>query len=287
MQGPKPSLPAACVASRSLAVACAWICFLAALESTLAHEFDADDSDSPSQEVLQREQVVDSSSLEAVNAPAATATDDLFAPSSRAYVAPIIGPSWSTLSRSLEDVRLSSSNGNLFTAGGAIGCTIPSEFGQFRVELESRYRDSYTVRKTTEVGVSGFRVGDNWSVLANTWLDFQVTKDFGMYAGGGLGGGGYSMTAAGISYGGDFVVTGQSKVATFAWQAGGGVIYALNDRVHFDVGYRFYNVADGTLPLTFFGDNLPLGTGNLTTSFTASELLFSLRIYDPLSPSKR
>lgn len=270
-------------ACRSLVIALTWICIAGVPESCLADELDADAGSAASQQALEAERVGDSSHNNAFNSSDSTSPDLLFSPQGRAYIAPIIGASWATLSRSFEGERLRSANANLFTAGGAIGCTIPAERGQIRVEIEPRYRDSYTVLKTTEIGASGFRTGDNWSVLANTWFDFGITKSLGVYAGGGLGGGGYTVNMAASTYGGDVVFEAQHKVATFAWQAGGGAIYALNDRVHFDLGYRFYGTADGNVPVDVYMTGLPPLTRSMTTSFTASELLFTLRIYDPLS----
>jgi opacity protein-like surface antigen len=249
----------------------------------LADESDAETIDTPSQQVLDGENLINSPRDDGGTRIASTTPDLLFASTSRAYIAPIIGPSWATLSRSTEGQSLSSANGNLFTAGGALGYTIPTERGQLRFEIEPRYRDSYTVLKTTEMGSSAFRTGDNWSVLANTWLDLGITNNFGLYAGGGVGGGGYTIDLAGVTHDGDIAITGSSKIGTFAWQAGGGAIYALSDRIQFDAGYRFYNVADGNIPVTTYVAGLPPQTGSITTSFTASELLFSVRIYDPLS----
>ena len=250
--------------------------------SCFAEEFDEDTVDAPSKKMPEFESINNSSSLAAFEATPQTSNDFLFATTSRAYVAPIIGASWATLSRSLENQRLSAANGNLFTAGGAFGRAIPTERGQLRIEVEPRYRDSYTLLKENDVGASAFRTSDNWSVLANTWLDFQVTNRFGIYAGGGLGVGGYSVAVAGVTNAGD-VLVGASKISTFAWQAGGGAMYALNERVHLDIGYRFYNVADGNLPVTAYPAGLPAMTGNINTSFTASEMLLSVRIYDPFS----
>jgi len=270
-------------ACRSLVITLAWICITTVPESCLADELDADTRAAPIQKVLEPEDVADVPPSTAFNSTDSTPTDLLFSPQSRAYIAPIVGASWGSLSRTFEGEKLSSASGNLFTAGGALGYTIPAERGQIRVEIEPRYRDSYTLIKAREIGASSFRTGDNWSVLANTWFDFGITNRLGVYAGGGLGGGGYTVNMAAVTYEGDIGFESQSKVATLAWQAGGGAIYALNDRVQFDVGYRFYGVANGDVPVTVYADGLAPFTRNMTTSFTASELLFTMRIYDPLS----
>ena len=118
---------------------------------------------------------------------------------------------------------------------------IPRAVGQLRLEVESRYRDSYKLNAPTNGLLTGsFSVGDNWSMLANACRDIPLTEQVGLYAGGGIGGGGYSM-----DYDVSFLslqLAGKSQIATFAWQAGGGVMYALGERVTLDLGYRFCNV---------------------------------------------
>jgi opacity protein-like surface antigen len=75
--------------------------------------------------------------------------------------------------------------------------------------------------------------------------------------------------------------SGSSQVATFAWQVGGGGIWAINDRITFDVGYRFYSLQPSDTTI-FVSDGFvrePLGSSQ--HGFSASELMLSLRIYDP------
>ncbi len=55
--------------------------------------------------------------------------------------------------------------------------------------------------------------------------------------------------------------------AAFAWQAGGGVIWEVTERLTFDVGYRFFQT-----------DVIEQAD---TTQFQASELMFTLRLYEP------
>lgn len=248
---PKTDFLAIC---RPLAITLAWILVAAVPEPCLADDLDADAGVAQSQQVLEPEHDDDSPPITASYSTDSTSPDLLFSSQSRIYIAPIIGASWASLARSFENERLGSANGNLFTAGGALGLTIPTERGQIRVEIEPRYRDSYTLLRANEIGASSFRTGDNWSVLANAWVDFGITNRLGVYAGGGLGGGGYTVDMAAATYGAEAVLGAQHKVSTFAWQAGGGAIYALNDRVHFDVGYRFYGNANGNVPFEVYAD---------------------------------
>jgi opacity protein-like surface antigen len=180
----------------------------------------------------------------------------------RFYLAPIVGASWGQLlvQESLFE------NENLFTAGGAAGVAITRPMGQVRIEAEGRYRDGLA----GSLGVVDILATDNWSSLANVWRDFGVTESLGVYAGGGIGAGGYRFVydAAGDEFA-NFQGTG------FAWQIGTGVIYAVSDRVTLDLGYRYYSV--GPLVACDCG-GLP---GEISNQFVSNELLFTVRIYDP------
>jgi len=76
--------------------------------------------------------------------------------------------------------------------------------------------------------------------------------------------------------------SGSSVVNTFAWQVGTGVTYQLNDRITFDTGYRFLAMTPGSTPLALANGGVsgqPVGSS--TSAFSASELLLSIRIYEP------
>ena len=100
-----------------------------------------------------------------------------------------------------------------------------------------------------------------------------------------MGGGGYRYSMAGsVAFAGEATVlsyASNAQVASFAWQAGGGVIWNLSNRVALDVGYRFFSIDQSPTTLTGFIDGVPLGSIVLPQQFTASELLFGLRIYEP------
>ena len=179
----------------------------------------------------------------------------------RFYVAPIIGASWGQF---LIDDGLAA-RPSLFTGGAAAGVAIARPFGQLRIEGEGRYRDGFQ----NTVGLLNYGATDNWSALCNVWRDFGVTERMGIYGGAGIGGGGYRFTYT--ADGGDFV---NGQRAAFAWQAGGGVIYAASDRVTLDLGYRYYG--------TDMVDGCDCGQpGGLKNQFLANELLFAIRIYEP------
>jgi opacity protein-like surface antigen len=210
----------------------------------------------------------------------------------RFYVTGMLGESFATLAEPLyqEVSRGSAINRSVFTAGGAAGIAFERDNGRLRIEVEGRGRDDVTAglnQSLPEEFAANFNwaAADGWSALFNVWRDFSVSEKVDLYLGGGVGGGGYRYSMAGsVAFPGEETVlsyTGNAQVASFAWQAGGGVIWNLSDRVAFDVGYRFFSIDQSPTTLTGFIDGVPLGSIVLPQQFTASELLFGLRIYEP------
>lgn len=235
---------------------------------------------------------------EVATPPAASAWDDVAiqpvasrsAGEPRFYVTGLLGESFVTLADPVygeifTDRRL---NRSVITAGGAAGLAFEREDGQLRVEVEGQGRDDVTAAfRDTLAPVLGadFRwaANDGWSALVNVWRDFSIDEQVDLYLGGGVGAGGYrydldgavSLFAAEITY------VSSAQVAAFAWQVGCGIVWNVSDRVAFDVGYRFFSIdqADTTLNVAAVG--VPLASVGLLQQYTASELLFGLRIYEP------
>jgi opacity protein-like surface antigen len=211
-------------------------------------------------------------------------------PARRFYVTGLLGTSFATLDDPLYgDLGGGGINNNLLTAGGAVGIGFARDNGQLRLEVEGRGRDDLTRQWSPQVFAplsSQLNVAakDGWSAMVNGWRDFTVAERVDLYAGGGIGVGGYRYSASG-GFGMDGVqvlgIRSAAQETAFAWQAGGGVIYNISERVAFDVGYRFFSIdqADSTYIVSFMGMDAP-GQA-LAQQFTASELLFGLRIYEP------
>ena len=218
--------------------------------------------------------------------------------SSRLYVAGIVGASFATLTSggSFESIPGSvfsptgSVNDTLFTGGGAVGMAFAKSSGQLRMELEGRDRGAMS--GPTTLNVSGGTILDRpmtttasgvWSFMTNFWRDYDLTSTLGLYAGGGIGIGGYQYQTRSLDP--DLVVSGANTINSFAWQAGTGVTYQVSSRVTFDVGYRFFSIGDGSTPLLSSGSTGGgppyFFFGNSVSSITASELLLSVRIYEP------
>jgi opacity protein-like surface antigen len=241
---------------------------------------------------------IDLASFGAVAGPPASVWEDVriqpvgnwTADAPRCYVTGLLGVSFVTLSDPLyEDMFAGKSlNRSVITAGGAAGLAFEREDGQLRIEVEGQGRDDVTASfRDAIVPVFGadFRwaASDGWSALVNVWRDFSITEQVDLYLGGGVGAGGYRYGVdGGVSFFGIEITSASSaQVAAFAWQAGGGVVWNVTERVAFDAGYRFFSIdqADTTLNVSAVG--MPLASVGVFQQYVASELLFGLRIYEP------
>jgi opacity protein-like surface antigen len=201
----------------------------------------------------------------------------------RFYITGIIGASFATLQSGGANTAGDFSNtgraaANLLTAGGALGTAIDREAGLLRLEVEGRGRDMLTGRTNsfappTPTYFYSVRAADGWSVMANAWREWYLNDRLGFYGGGGIGAGGYRLTVD------DGVVSGYGHVGGFAWQAGTGTTLRLTQRTTLDLGYRFFDTVSDGLPLTVTGT--PVSGGTYQSNFYASELLLSVRIYEP------
>lgn len=196
---------------------------------------------------------------------------------SRFYLSGILGSSWGTLTVD----EPPSVNQPLFTAGGAAGIAFERENGRLRLEFEGRYRDPIGETVIDADAFGTVRAADGWSTMVNLWRDVDVTERLGMYAGGGIGAGGYNFRVNGSFPAGNANFSGGDGVSSFAWQAGGGLLFDLGERVTFDLGYRFFSIDPSSTTVTVTQSSLPMQTVGVGSHFTASELLFTVRIYEP------
>ncbi|MEI6239087.1 MAG: hypothetical protein WCR51_01740 [Planctomycetia bacterium] len=245
------------------------------------------------------------SSLDSVLADAGQAVgDDAFAftpvafdgePSRiRGYVSAIAGGSFGTINAggtsffgSNEIRTVGAASEAMFTGGGAIGMALDRPSGLLRMEVEGRARGP--LNGQTELLVVNAdpqfsfpintTVSGGWSAMTNFWRDWFVSDRFGVYGGGGFGIGGYQYSSQINILGAGFEAA--STVNTFAWQVGTGFTYRLSDRVTFDTGYRFFAMTPGSSPLILATPLYSQVIGTTSSAFSASELLLSVRIYEP------
>ena len=197
------------------------------------------------------------------------------------YVSGILGASFDTLFTGAPPAIQQTA----FSAGGALGVALNRPNGLLRFEFEGRGRDN--IGETFALDAANYStisVSDGWSAMANMWRDLFFTKNFGAYAGGGIGGGGYRSTYSGaLPIIGYPAINGSSHTSSFAWQAGCGVVYAVNSRLTLDLGYRFYALEPTQTDIYSSGTaaSPPVLVGSGENTFSASELLLSIRIYEP------
>ena len=199
----------------------------------------------------------------------------------RFYLSGIVGASFGTL---MVDAP-PSANEPLFTSGGALGI----EFDRpWRLEFEGRARDPIGAVQEGSDTTTSFSATGGWSAMVNLWRDIPVTERLGLYVGGGIGGGGYRFTLAGDSPPPvDVTLQAASIVNSFAWQAGTGLAYAWTDRITFDLGYRFFALDGGNVDVLQSISGVPYGSFTANTGFSASELFFAVRIYEPFRGLRR
>lgn len=188
------------------------------------------------------------------------------AASRRFYVSAMIGPAFSSVDSPGTSTLIS--DDTLFSAGGAIGVAFERERGRLRLEVEGMGRDTYDAPFIAPPQPGAATVlTNNWSVLQNFWRDFMVTDRLGIYGGGGIGAGGYIL---GDRLNEDTIYV--TPTAAFAWQAGGGLLWEVTERLTFDVGYRFFQI--DTIRQADLVQVFP-------NQFSANELMFTLRLYEP------
>ena len=191
------------------------------------------------------------------------------------YLGGIVGADFGTLTK-VPGNPTAVPNQSLFTGGGTVGMRSLRDNGAWRFEFEGRGRDQIT--STLEEGGRSAAIAarDGWSTMVNVWRDYEIVGNFDLYAGGGIGAGGYrSVINAGFT-GLPPTITSNDNVSEFAWQAGGGLIYNVSNRLAVDLGYRFFSIGDMTATGLSAGVPFPY-----PTNYAASELLLTVRIYEP------
>ena len=195
------------------------------------------------------------------------------------YLGGIVGADFGTLHKVPGDLT-AVPNQSLFTAGGTVGMRSLRDNGAWRFEFEGRGRDQISGTVTDPASPDAtlnYGAVNGWSTIVNIWRDYNVVGDVDIYAGAGIGAGGYRAKLLGI-IGPDPQLIGNDNVANFAWQAGGGVIYNASNRVALDLGYRFFSINETSASSvdTVSGNVIPY-----SVNYAASELLLTLRIYEP------
>ena len=88
--------------------------------------------------------------------------------------------------------------------------------------------------------------GDHSHTFAflNLWKDVNITAGTNFYFGGGLG---LGLLHVDMTVPDREVNAFDSTELAFAYQAGGGLRWAMQDSMHLDLGYRFRSLVDGVM----------------------------------------
>ena len=220
------------------------------------------------------------------------ASDDGAAAAPQGYVTGMIGSSVATLASGARgEVSGGALGGTPFNGDGAAGVSLASPGGRIRLEVEGRSRDGLDADERIQTHADGAEwmlrrtIDDEWSLMANAWRDVRVTDRLGLYLGGGVGAGGYRYGVEGSAETGGPAnrFAASRRVSTVGWQAGGGVTYDLNERVTFDVGYRFHGLQPTAVQFRGEADSFAAAPfGHAAAGRGSSEVLLSVRVYDPL-----
>ena len=197
------------------------------------------------------------------------------------YLGGIVGANFGTYIK--EDTFTYLPNQSLFSAGGTLGMRSLRENGAWRFEFEGRGRDQISGTVTIpqfDPATLNVEAVNGWSAMVNIWRDYNVVGDVDIYAGAGIGAGGYRAKILGETVPTVTFINGNDNVSNFAWQAGGGVIYNATNRFALDLGYRFFSIGDTAANYTT-SLVTPPATLSYQTNYSASELLLTLRIYEP------
>lgn len=189
----------------------------------------------------------------------------------RLYMTGIVGGSFLVVSAD-------NAPGSGLTGGLAMGMALERSNGRIRVEAEGRYRDvieqtylgfneDYSLRDPTFVTVARAQAY-GWSAMANVWRDFRWTDRVDLYGGGGIGAAGFQTEYQRIDVTPLPPSTVQS-VTGYAWQVGLGAIWNMTDRVAIDASYRI------------FGVGWTINRQDVAFGFLRSEILLSVRVYEP------
>ncbi|MFM7034378.1 MAG: outer membrane protein [Planctomycetia bacterium] len=202
-----------------------------------------------------------------------------FAAPPRFYISALAGASFATLVQPELPGAPTIDDQSLLSGGVAAGWAIRRLGGDLRFEVEGLAREQMEASESDPlVGTLQIAAREGWSAMANLWRDVAITNRLAIYGGGGIGAGGYRLTFSGNAPGA--TVAGSTQITSFAWQAGGGLAYAVTDRVTLDLGYRFLSLEPGSGDLIVTNASGSI-RDTYATRFSASEVLLSVRVYEP------
>ena len=141
-------------------------------------------------------------------------------------------------------MTLKSDSGLAFS--GAIGGGLSNNV---RLEAEVAYQKNDLDRANVSiprVGSATVGMGGDTSstaLLVNGYFDFVNSSAFTPFIGAGLGFANVGVSPS-FTYSGYGTTSGSADETVFAYQLGAGVNYAINEKISFDVKYRYFRTSD-------------------------------------------
>jgi len=132
-----------------------------------------------------------------------------------------------------------------YDTGYGVGLLMGYDFGEWRLDVEGSYRTSSVDTLNVNSAPSTTSGGDLEvsALMINGYYDFEMPGDVSPYLGAGIGVARVSLD--GYTSSGTLIVDDSDTV--FAGQLSAGVLYALNEQVSLDLGYRYMMTGDAEL----------------------------------------
>ncbi len=148
-----------------------------------------------------------------------------------------------------------------------------AKYGSLRAEAEVKlYQDldsNYESHTIDDDVYSSEATLKNKSFMLNVYYDIDTGTKFTPYFGGGIG---YSRMKVE-----DNTIDYSKSFNQFAWQIGGGVSYAVNDKASVDFGYRYVDYGKITLGRNNYKENLWEGSEKDSLDMYSNEFYLGLR----------
>jgi len=134
--------------------------------------------------------------------------------------------------------------------GVFVGGTVGYDFGIVRLEGELSYKQNEMDRITDRVARFNYGGVDGdigiFAAMVNAFVDFHNDSPVTPYIGGGAGVATIylSDTYGTDTYGNRYRLYSEDDESVFAYQAGGGLDFALNRQTSIDLGYRYFETEE-------------------------------------------
>lgn len=160
---------------------------------------------------------------------------------------------------------------NQFTLGGGLAAGYdfwPQQMIPLRVEIEGALRGN-SERKWSDYGIFAREVKGVWNnstLFGNVFWDFHNDTSLTPYIGGGLGIA-FNYTGYDLTLKNGDQISMDDRFANFAWNAGAGVSFNVNETLALDASYRFVGLGYNEVSATINGRKYEIGNEPYNNEF--------------------